>query len=207
MFVLKPLEKVLRRSLLSLQAQNEVARFEGVIISDPRDNLSFQQTILAALRLVKDLDPRRFRRIQQYIKWIVNVLLPYGGAEYAYSMRTCKIDFEKSVWEPYANYAPALCARVLIHEATHGVVNAHGIRYSKQLRSRIERLCVREEQRFLLLVAKSQPDVAKVVWDDFDESRWHRRWSDSRSLSLLAFLTRLHRDMRTQRAERRLIQP
>ncbi len=207
MLLLRPLGKLLKRVLLSLQKENEVARFEGIILSDPSNDALFRETVLAALHLIKELDSRRFRRIQKYVNWIVNVLLPYGGGEYSYSMRTCRLDFEKSVWEPYGDYATALCARVLIHEATHGVVNAMGIPYSKQLRSRIERLCVREEQRFLLMLAKSQPDVAKAVWDEFDESRWYRRWAASRSRSLLAFFARFRRDTRTQRAERRLIQP
>ena len=205
MFVLRPVEKTLRCILLSLQAKNEVAKFEGITLSDADENVSFRETVLEALRLVKDLDPRRFRRIQRYIKWVVNVPLAYGGGEYAYSMRTCRLDFERSVWEPYANYATALCARMLVHEATHGVLYAQGIPYSGQLRSRIERLCVREEQRFLSLVAESRPEVAKAVWHDFDEFSWHERWTHSRLQSLSAIVMRLFRYMRTQRAERRLI--
>jgi hypothetical protein len=207
MLLLRPLEKVLKRVLLSLQAKNEVARFEGIILSDSDSNVSFRETVLGALQLIKDLDPRRFQRIQKYVKWIVNVPLAYGGGEYSYSMRTCRLDFERSVWEPHANYASALCARMLVHEATHGVINARRIPYSSQLRSQIERLCVREEQRFLSLIAQSQPQAARAVWPDFDESQWHKGWTDSRSQSLSAIFMRLSRYMRTQREHRRLIQP
>ena len=207
MLLLRPLEKILRRVLLSMQAQNEIARFEGIIISDPDDNVSFRKTVLAALLLIKDLDPRRFRRIQAFVKWVVNVPLAYGGGEYSYSTRTCRLDFEKSVWEPHANYASAICARMLVHEATHGVINARRIPYSRQLRSRIERLCVREEQRFLSLIAQSQPQVAKAVWHDFDESQWHESWTDSRSQSLSAIFMRLSRYIGTHREHDRLIQP
>jgi hypothetical protein len=204
-FLLTPLKNVLRRGLLSLQAKNEVARFEGIIISDPQDTVSFRETVLEALRLIKDLDPRRFRRIQRHIKWIVNMLLPYGGAQYAYSMRTCKIDFEKSVWDAYSDFRPALCACLLVHEATHGLIHAWNIPYSSQLRSRIERLCVTEEQRFLSHVGAVRPDVAEAMWHDFDESQWHRHWNDSIWRNFLAFVSRLARDSRAHRTNRELV--
>lgn len=206
MFVIKPLEKVLRRGLLSLQAKNEVARFEGIIISDPQEKVLFRETVLAALHLIKDLDPRRFRRLQKYIKWIVNVMLPYGGAEYAYSMRTCKIDFEKTIWEPWGKEGTILCATTLVHEATHGAIRARGIPYSPQLRSKIERLCVREEQRFLRRVKSAKPETVKYLQVDFDESRWHPAWNNSFWQSLIAFAKRLSRDARAQRAARRTTQ-
>src|SRR5438045_3803167 len=101
MLLFKPLEKFLRRTVLSIQAQSEVARFDGIIISDPNENVAFHDTVLAALKLIKDLDPRRFRRIRRHIKWVVNVMLAHGGARYSCPTRTCKIDFENSVWQPY----------------------------------------------------------------------------------------------------------
>lgn len=201
---LRPLEKLLKRSLLSLQAENEVARFEGIVISDGDDNPSFRETVLAALQLIKELDPRRFRRIQRYIKWVVNVPLAHGGGEYAYSMHTCRIDFEQSVWQPWGDQAFVLCADVLIHEATHGVLNARNIPYSSQLRSRIERLCVREGQRFLSRVSEARPEVAKALCHEFDESRWHRSWRETRWESLLSTVKRLLRYRRIQKAQRQL---
>lgn len=204
MFLLKPIATLLRRSLLSLQAQHEVARFEGIVISDLNQDPGFRETALAALRLIKDLDARRFRRIQRHINWIVNVPLPYGGAEYSYSTQTCRLDFERSFWKPYAGYEFALCARILVHEATHGVVDSRRISYSAKMRSRIERLCVREEQRFLTRMAFTEPEIAKFLWDEFDEARWHKRWRDSHWRSLMALTTRLSRRRRTEREEQQL---
>ncbi len=188
------------RSLLSLQSQNEVARFDGIIISDPNKDVAFRDTALAALKLIKDLDPRRFRRIQRHIKWVVNVILPHGGARYSWSTRTCKIDFEKTVWQPYESDAPFVCAADLVHEATHGELHARGIPYSPELRGRVERLCVRESQRFLTCIQSAVPRAAIYAREQFDESQWHVHWHDSLWRSFCAFVIRVFRDWKAQQA-------
>jgi hypothetical protein len=113
-------------------------------------------------------------------------------------MHTCKIDFEKSVWEPYGKYAPVLCASLLVHEATHGVIRARSIPYSTELRSRIEQLCVREEERFLSKVEIVQPDAVRLIDKRFDESRWNELWNESCLGSFRAFIARLSSDARTR---------
>ena len=198
MLILKPFEFLVRRGFLALLAKNEVARFEGIIISDPKNEALFRETVVAALQLIKELDPRRFRRIRRYITWIVNVMLPHGGARYAHSMRTCKIDFEKSALEPYGKHASVLCASTLVHEATHGVIRARNIPYSAELRSRIEQLCVREEERFLSKVKIVQPDAVRLIDRRFDESQWNKLWNESRLGNFKAFITRLSTDARTR---------
>jgi len=191
--LIAPVLLLLNRYLLRLQRSNEVARFDGIIVSDTQDSSLFRKSVLSALQLIKDLDSRRFRRLQRYIAWIVNCPLPYGGGEYHYPTRTCRLDFEKSETEPDLEYAAAAVASTLIHEATHGVLRARGIGYSAELRSRVECCCVREQNRFLVRLASSRPNIATLLHSDFTESRWHRSWTATRLQSFLDLFRRLRR--------------
>ena len=177
MFLPTSVQALLNRYLLRLQRTSEVDRIEGIILADTQDSLLFRSAVPAALQLIKNLDPRRFRRVQRYIKWIVNCPLPYGGGQYHYPTRTCRLDFEKTAVEPDPEYAAAAVASILVHEATHGVLRAHAIGYSVHLRSRVERCCVSEENLFIARLSPSRPDIAKLLHCEFAEARWHRSWS------------------------------
>jgi hypothetical protein len=148
MLLTKPIEALLNRYLLRLQSSCEVARFDGIILVDAQDDILFRSAVPAALQLIKELDSRRYRRVQRYIKWIVNCPLPYGGGQYHYPTRTCRLDFEKTEYEADPEYVAAATASTLVHEATHGFLRARSIGYSAQLRSRVERCCVRDRTGF-----------------------------------------------------------
>ena len=193
MLLTKPIEALLSRYLLRLQRTNEVARFDGIILADTQDSTLFRSAVPAALQLIKDLDGRRYRRLQLYVKWIVNCPLPYGGGQYNYPTRTCRLDFEKTANETDPEYTTAATAITLVHEATHGALRAHAIGYSGQLRSRVERCCVREQNRFLARLSSSRPDIAKSLHREFSESHWHRYWTATPIQSFLDLVRRLRR--------------
>src|SRR6195256_5873 len=94
-----PVQALLNRYLLRLQRTSEVARFDGIILADTQNSSLFRSAVPSALQLIKDLDTRRFHRLQRHIKWIVNCPLPYGGGQYHYPTRTCRLDFEKAAVE------------------------------------------------------------------------------------------------------------
>jgi len=81
-------------------------------------------------------------------------------------------------------------ACVLVHEATHGVICSRGIPYSRELRSRIERLCVTEEQRFLIHLTITHPDLASGLYREFDASKWRASWNATRTERFLAVIKR-----------------
>jgi hypothetical protein len=193
MLVTKPIEALLHRYLLRLQRSSEVARFDDIILADTQDSTLFRSAVPAALQLIKDLDSRRYRRLKRYIKWIVNCPLPFGGGQYNYSTKTCRLDFEKTANEPDPEYAAAATASTLVHEATHGALRARAIGYSGQLRSRVERCCVREQNRFLARLSSSRPDIAKYLHREFSESHWHRYWTATPIQSFLDLVRRLRR--------------
>jgi hypothetical protein len=193
MFFTTPVQALLGRYLLRLQRASEVARFDGIILADTQDSSLFRSAVPSALQLIKDLDSRRFRRLQRYIKWIVNCPLPYGGGQYHYPTRTCRLDFEKTAIEPDPEYAAAAVAGTLVHEATHGALRARAIGYSVHLWSRVERCCVREQNRFIERLSISRPDIAKFLHREFTESRWHRLGTATRLQVLTDTIRRLRR--------------
>jgi hypothetical protein len=174
--------RLVTKAQLWLQSTCEVARFDGIILSDLRTPKSrtphFRETILAALRLLKATDAYRFQRVKRRLTWIVHHTLDRRGcAEYRHATRTCAIDF----LEPSADYdlefLTAWYASVLVHEATHGVIRSRGVLYTKKLRLRIEKLCVKEEQNFLMRLTITKPDLADRVYHEFDASDWKWSWN------------------------------
>jgi hypothetical protein len=82
-------------------------------------------------------------------------------------------------------------ARRLVHEATHGELFARGIPYEGELRPRVERLCVREEQRFVLHLTFTHPDLAERLYREFDPSLWKWSWTATPFQRLVAQIKRI----------------
>jgi hypothetical protein len=79
--------------------------------------------------------------------------------------------------------------------ATHGLVFARGIPYDERYRERIERLCIKEEHRFLrpLLTPESVAKMEKMRTFNSDAYRWH--WASS-------FWQRWRQSVRHQKARK-----
>ena len=67
-----------------------------------------------------------------------------------------------------------LLASVFVHEATHLRVRRYGIKYNADMRSRIERLCVKQQAGFLRKVHDGGEDLA-ALYEEALESPW---WTD-----------------------------
>ena len=175
-----------------------MARFEGIILADlhtpSTQTQHFRDILLEALRLLKATDPRRFERVRTHLAWIVHQTLERRGmAEYRHRNRSCAIDFLEPSPDYDREYFVGWYGCVLVHEATHGQIRSRGILYTPELRSRIERLCVQEEQRFVTRLTFTHPDLAERLYHEFDASQWDRAWKDTpREI----FVTRLKRIFR-----------
>ncbi len=190
------IQRLVNRGFVWVQKQNEVGRFDGVILADVRGADScFKSTLLEALQLIRDCDPRRFARVQRLIRWVMNFGLGQGKvADYNPETRTCTIDFLEPKDEVDRLWGSIHYPRTMIHEATHGAIFSRGIAYTAALRARIEGLCIAEENRFLRRVGAMRPEVAEVVaamerefdpaaWEGvWKATRWQRAWSVLRQL-------------------------
>jgi hypothetical protein len=118
--------------------RRELARYplqvlEGVALYFPRPEA---ERVVAALTLLREADPRRFRRVQRHLPVLTT---SREGTHYDATADAGCIDvaLEGSAW---------LLAAALVHEATHAyLLKARGVPYEGRWRPWHERLCLREE--------------------------------------------------------------
>jgi hypothetical protein len=183
-FLLGPLiRRVSRYVVPAIYAHTHARTYAGIQIVDAPPvyaDRRFANVTCEALALVRRYDPRRFRMIQKHVRFIVHRRLPYALASYNAHLSACAVDFqrlnftlEKRQERPREyDRQLVLYAATIIHEATHGRVEAHGIRYTGPFRLRIEEICTNEERRFLSRL----PGKYQVAEDDlpvFDPETWN----------------------------------
>jgi hypothetical protein len=145
---------------------------------DETDDQTFVLRTKEALDLIRQVDVRRFRRVQKEIRHIVNIE-SLGSGAYMRRFKICKVDFGKFKSAEYPDYWVRAYACTLVHEATHGAISSHGIPYTQANRNRIERLCHEEERRFAQRLNDGETDWAKLLVREFDESKWYLSWFGS----------------------------
>jgi hypothetical protein len=154
----------------------------GIGLVDSSRSIQTRPAFLArtteALDLLKRVDPRRLRRVRSQLKCIVHTELPFAYARYDKHFQSCCVDFTRLDFDRNPEIMIWGYAAILVHEATHGAIQAHGIRYSRKTRDRIERLCDAEAARFLLLHSKG----AATAWSEIMNrpGRRERLWSKTR---------------------------
>jgi len=181
--MLKLLARLCDRVLVWNARHCEVGRFDGIVLADARNRHdSFAETMPRSLKLVRDHDPRRYARVKLFIHFIVNTVnTAKGGATYSLGKRTCDVEFDDNITGITQELLAALYACVLVHESTHGVIESRGIEYSGDDRRRIERLCVREENRFAAKLVAFDPELypPSILLRDFNARDWEEHWSMS----------------------------
>jgi len=167
--------------LLVLFRSSVVGEFEGIKLADLRNAPEpFASLFLEALRLLRDTDTVRFRRVRRHIRWIVNCTLEDSScASYNHGSRSCHVDFDPKEVNEDRRFAVGHWARVLVHEAAHAHVASHGIDYVPPLRERTEHLCMLEENRFVAKLSQVDAELADRLVEDLDTSRWQEAWSST----------------------------
>lgn len=116
-----------------------------------------------ALLLIATTLPAVHRRLQRDVRRVV--LLEAGGPEYWPFVNA--IVLTKSVVQ---GAEVALLAMLLVHEGVHARLWHMGIGYPRQLRARIEQLCVVEEVR----LARGLPNAEELI--AFAEEKLKNEW-------------------------------
>ena len=125
--------------------KSETGRYDGIGLVDFRGHgESFSKIIQSSLRLIQEQDARRYARVKQHIAWIVNQVNNALGAQYQPGIRTLFLQFDEARDLP-PDVVIAFYASMLVHEATHGLIEARGIGMSEDNRVQIERLCTSEQ--------------------------------------------------------------
>ncbi len=162
------LRKILNSSLSSTVDEIHIGNIK-------ESNDGFEEIIVKALDLIRDHDPRRYKRVKREIDWIVNSSVPakFGGM-YKRSVKACLMHFEN--YSEDSRLVSAFYAGIIVHESTHGFIYTKGYEYSEDNRLQIERICFSENNRFYKRIENAHPEYDGLLTRDFVPSDWEYSW-------------------------------
>jgi hypothetical protein len=152
---------------------------------DQKQAKIFRASTKRALVKLRSKDSRRFRRVCTFLNGIGNIsdLKQRDGYFASFiqnkNLKACLTDFSKydtSLCDcsNHINHYSSILACILVHEGTHGYIEARSISYSPENREQIERLCHDEEMRF---AKKLGDDFFAYYHAEFDFSYYEEYWS------------------------------
>lgn len=186
------LKRLLNGVCIQSIREHALAEFEGVLISDYRKaGEVFRSDVVEALRLINVYDARRFRRVLRNTPFVVNHVIRDGApASYHPGWTACVLDYEQLRGIEPAEFRRGCVAALIVHEATHGVIDRHGIAYQGEERLRIERVCMNEQNRFASRLVAVAPNLYGGLLLEFRESDWTSRWSERSLVGLRSYVER-----------------
>lgn len=163
-----------------LARKTVVTEYKGVSICHSALHLwcndEFTTMVGRALRLVEQSDSLRFARITRFVRYVrPTALQGETSAQYVRFSRLCVMDWKKIRYPDDPNLTVLSSAIVLVHEATHGLLCSRGVHHTQARRSRIERLCVLEEARYIRHLDPALSDAWLQVSRDVYEGASPRR--------------------------------
>jgi hypothetical protein len=180
---------LLWRLVFHLSQRREIEGMEVRVSDDSSLAEAVFERAAEALRLIATVDPNRYGRIRQDIKWIL--FTSSSGGRYLPRFEGCLIGID------YTRRHDALdLAMAIVHEAMHARLWRAGCRYDEANRERVERICVDAEIAFASKVPGSEEAVARsrqllgTQWWTHAEHVSRSRW-ELRALGCPEWLTRL----------------
>jgi hypothetical protein len=193
------LDKFVDRMMLWSMRGNETGRFDGIGLANFRGHGdSFTKTIQSSLRLIQEQDPRRYARVKQHIAWIVNQVNSTLGAQYQPRIRTLFLQFDEARDLP-PDVVIAFYACMIVHEATHGLIESRGIKMTTKDGLRIESLCTVEQNRFAAKLSGHDPAryPSALLQHKFDAGYWEPEWNKGGGERAVSFIKRSIADRKT----------
>jgi hypothetical protein len=139
-----------------------------------------------ALDLISELDPRRYLQIGRDVKKIWVSAAQPGIAKWMNELQMCILDRDYFCRD---NVSASRMALTIVHEATHARLCKLKVKYTEDIRDRVEQICIKSEIAF----AKRLSDGQKLV--EMSESKLKRpksfytdAQSQQRNLDALAAL-------------------
>jgi hypothetical protein len=127
----------------------------ATLFRDKKGLLVFSK-VNQVLNLISEFDPRRYLQIRRDVKKIwVFVARPAAGV-WMDKLQMCILDRD---FYCQNNASASRMTLTIVHEATHARLCKLKIKYSEDIRDRVERICIKSEIAF----AKRLPDGQKLV--------------------------------------------
>ncbi|RYD21239.1 MAG: hypothetical protein EOP88_12120 [Verrucomicrobiaceae bacterium] len=175
-----PLQYLSHKAFNWIFRNNRIGNFEGIHLSSlNHETEAFLRVITRSLALIRDHDPRRFKRVKEQVTTLADEPLHTGAlsASYLHYIKAVRIDFALEEKRGDEMYHAAYFAGVIVHEATHGHISHRGIGYTADNRRQVERICCAEQNRFLERLRKSFPELPGSLIHPYDPSAWEVSWT------------------------------
>jgi hypothetical protein len=133
---------------------SERRQYEGLVLwarNDLDDCDNFFEVTIQALGVLKRMDRRRFKRVKNQLSTIAYIQT--GLNQYISHLSLFAVDSF-----PPGNHV--YFASVIVHEATHGFLHSKGFGPSKATQEQHERICTKEQVRFLQRVVLQSDDYS-----------------------------------------------
>lgn len=153
----------------------------------------FLERVTCALKLVSRVDLLRYGRIKAEINVIANSYA-FSAAGYWRLGKMCTLDFGKLCHLGDDDFITVIMANLLVHEATHGLLDRKRIPYTKKLRTRIESICNREMLKF----SRHLKNVEGGDWEEIVRT-WIERPIQRNTLSFVGRLKYVIQRLKDQR--------
>jgi hypothetical protein len=178
--VQRPHPRLSERFLLRLSESRVLeGLWIGTLPTPAADPAVTNQRVQEALETIRAHDPRRFKRLGQYLERIW-VRVQTGGNTGCsnFALKACELDPRYVLRE---DVTPTDIASVIVHEATHARLRSCGIGFSEELRSRVEAVCRHEEYAFS---ERLPPPQGEKIRDKLRRMEQVREdfWSDALSV-------------------------
>jgi hypothetical protein len=194
------MHKIADFGLLRVFRCSIVGRCAGIPLVSTHDNHDdFVRIITQSLELIRQIDARRFRRVLDQTKWLVDMALHSGySGQYHHRLKATLIDYEhisseNDLWN--AGYFAGL----IVHEATHGVLCDRGIVTTKNNRVQIERICRAEQNRFLLELNHVESNLGTDLQRKFDPEDWTPAWNSTNVRKAISLIRRVRKRSRANK--------
>jgi hypothetical protein len=160
---------------------------DGFLIADLRSDETSPPALDAlrdALDVLRDVDPRRYRRLRRDVTWIAAADHAFAHATYAPAAAAITIGSHI-----LAHHGPRVVASYIAHEGAHARIWASGVSHSRARLAAIERRCLLEQQAFVHRL-KDAAAIKRWIDDIVRSEPWKSHENDealvlAKKLSLL----------------------
>jgi len=157
-----------------------VGEVEGIILVDyPQNTPFFRETFATALQILQQRDPHRHKRVLTHVRRIMNFPVGYSGAGYIQHLKAYATSFQPPQAEAGIRKTAITQASMLVHEATHGLLDSRKIPFDPRTRESVEQLCSKEEHRFLRRVLTPESFAKVKEIRRYHPELYQKRWSSS----------------------------
>lgn len=147
------LHRLMVALMFTMTTRKQVLGFELCDVTLNHDGALLFDRVGAALEMIRQYDPRRFRRMQREVAWIGVTNSPAAAGRYWLGPKAVVLDASF-----IRGFVVESIAMVIVHEATHARIRQRGVRVRGK-EGREEHTCVGQE----IIFARRIPGTEQLI--------------------------------------------